>query len=379
MYNGELLAIVEAFKTWRHYLEGSRHEVLMLTNHNNLQQFMDTKSLSSKQVRWAQKLFCYHFQIDYCQGKANEAADTLFQYPQRSVEEEKTLRAENVKILHHLQSLLTNTSLSSLTVSKPNLSLLHQVLVCRTHVLPQLHHFWTSLQSDIAWNGLYASIGDMNLRLPKLQDNNKEAKMLRTGGLLKGWKDVKEVLQYQKLPYVPEIIRSEVINRHHNDLLSGHFGINKTKELVSQKYYWPSLKRDVESYVQGCDVCLALKTVRHKFYSDLQSLPVPTYRWKDLFMDFVTRLPLFSDWKSDSYDFIFVIVNQLTKMVYYKLVKVTISIPGLAEVIINVVIQYHGLPDSIISDWGAVFTSKFWSSLCHFLGIKRRLSIAFHA
>ena len=52
-HDGELLAIVEAFKTWRHYLEGSRHEVLVLTNHNNLRQFMNTKSLSSRQVRWA--------------------------------------------------------------------------------------------------------------------------------------------------------------------------------------------------------------------------------------------------------------------------------------------------------------------------------------
>ncbi len=50
-YNGELLAIVEAFKTWRHYLEGCKYEVLMLTNHNNLQRFMDMKSLSSRQVR----------------------------------------------------------------------------------------------------------------------------------------------------------------------------------------------------------------------------------------------------------------------------------------------------------------------------------------
>ena len=60
-HDGELLAIVEAFKTWRHYLEGSRHEVLVLTDHNNLRRFMDTKSLSSRQVRWAQKLSRYHF------------------------------------------------------------------------------------------------------------------------------------------------------------------------------------------------------------------------------------------------------------------------------------------------------------------------------
>ena len=49
-YNGKLLAIVKAFKTWRHYLEGCKHKVLVLTDHNNLRQFMDIKSLSSRQV-----------------------------------------------------------------------------------------------------------------------------------------------------------------------------------------------------------------------------------------------------------------------------------------------------------------------------------------
>ena len=47
-HNGELLAIIEAFKTWRHYLEDCKHEVLLLTNHNNLCWFMDTKNLGSR-------------------------------------------------------------------------------------------------------------------------------------------------------------------------------------------------------------------------------------------------------------------------------------------------------------------------------------------
>ena len=76
-HDGELLAIIEAFKTWRNYLERSQHEVLILTNHNNFCHFMKTKSLSSRQVRWTQKLFHYHFRIDYHQGKANRVADAL--------------------------------------------------------------------------------------------------------------------------------------------------------------------------------------------------------------------------------------------------------------------------------------------------------------
>ena len=50
----------------------------------------------------------------------------------------------------------------------------------------------------------------------------------------------------------------------------------------------------------------------------------------------------------------------------------------MAEVMIDVIVRHHGPPDSIMSDQGSVFTSKFWSSLCYFLGIKWRLSTAFH-
>ena len=61
IHNDEFLAIVEAFKTWCHYLEGCKHKVLVLTDYNNFRRFMDRKSLSSRQVCWAQDLSQYHF------------------------------------------------------------------------------------------------------------------------------------------------------------------------------------------------------------------------------------------------------------------------------------------------------------------------------
>ena len=95
-------------------------------------------------------------------------------------------------------------------------------------------------------------------------------------------------------------------------------------------------------------------------------------------MDFVTGLPISTNWKGDSYDSILVIVDRLTKMVHYKPVKVTIDASGVAEVILDVVVPHHGLLDSIVSDRGSLLNSKFWSSLCYFFGIKKRLSTAFH-
>ena len=109
----------------------------------------------------------------------------------------------------------------------------------------------------------------MDLRLPKLQDNDEEVKVLRARGLPEGWEEVEGVLQYQRLLYVPEIICSEVISHYHDDHLTGHFGIDKTRELVDRKYYWPSLRKNVENYVRGCDVCLVSKVVCHKPYGDL--------------------------------------------------------------------------------------------------------------
>ena len=186
------------------------------------------------------------------------------------------------------------------------------------------------------------------------------------------------MLHHQGLPFVPEAIRIKLISRHHDDPLAGYFGIKKTRKLLARKYYWPTPRYDVEAYVKSCDVCFASKAVRHKPYGNLQSLPVPTHWWKDLLIDFVNGLPISTDWKGDSYNSILVIVDRLTKMVHYEPVKLTIDASGLAGVIIDVVMSYHGLPNSIMTDRVFLFTSKFWSLLCYFLDIKRRLFTAFY-
>ena len=95
-------------------------------------------------------------------------------------------------------------------------------------------------------------------------------------------------------------------------------------------------------------------------------------------MDFVTGLPISTNWKEDSYDSILVIVDRHAKMMHYEPGKLNIDALGLAEIILDVVVRHYGLPNSIVSDRGSIFNSKFWSLLCYFLGIKCRLSTIFH-
>ena len=95
-------------------------------------------------------------------------------------------------------------------------------------------------------------------------------------------------------------------------------------------------------------------------------------------MNFITRLLISTNEKRESYNSILVIIDPLSKIVHYESVKVITNALGLAKVILNKVIWHHSLLNSIMSDKGLLSTSKFWLSLCCFLGIKRRLSTAFY-
>lgn len=123
---------------------------------------------------------------------------------------------------------------------------------------------------------------------------------------------------------------------------------------------------------------MASKASRYKPYDEFSLLLIPTYCQKDFSIDFITGLSVSFKCKGKTYNSILIIIDQLTKIVHYKLIKVTIDFLGLAKVSIDVIVRYYSLPNLIVSNHGSVFIFQLYSSLCYFLGIKRRLYIAFH-
>ncbi len=176
---------------------------------------------------------------------------------------------------------------------------------------------------------------------------------------------------YDSKQYIPKILRADLLERNHDDPLAGHFGIEKTPELLSRKYYWLKMRVNIEKYVQDSDICMSSKAQRHKSYGSIQALFVPIYKWKDLSMDFVTWLPKSKDWHGVEYYSILVIGNRLTKIIHYEPVFTTLDAEQLVDVLIETVIKYCGIPDSMVTDRGSLFISKFWSYLCYYLNIKR--------
>ena len=77
IYDKELLAIHEAFKHWRSYLEGATHVVLVMSDHKNLEYFTTTKVLTRRQARWSEYLSGFNNTIRYRPGKLGAKPDAL--------------------------------------------------------------------------------------------------------------------------------------------------------------------------------------------------------------------------------------------------------------------------------------------------------------
>ncbi|EUC55812.1 Transposon Tf2-1 polyprotein [Rhizoctonia solani AG-3 Rhs1AP] len=77
IYDKELLAIIRAFKEWRHLLEGTELPIQVLTNHKNLEYFTKGRELRGRHACWSMFLQDYNFQIVYRPGAQNGKADIL--------------------------------------------------------------------------------------------------------------------------------------------------------------------------------------------------------------------------------------------------------------------------------------------------------------
>lgn len=133
------------------------------------------------------------------------------------------------------------------------------------------------------------------------------------------------------------------------------------------------MKLAVSEFVKQCDVCQHAKHSNQHPLGLLQPLPVPAGAWQDITIDFVEGLPL-----SEGANTILVVVDRFTKYAHFIPMKHPFSAPQVARVFTDSIVKLHGMPRSIISDRGAIFTSHFWRQLFAKLAIKLKFTTAYH-
>ena len=151
-------------------------------------------------------------------------------------------------------------------------------------------------------------------------------------------------------------MREEIFEEAHFAAYNVHPGATKMYHNIRDLYWWDGLKKDVVDFVAKYLTCQQVKAEHQKPYGKLQPLPIPEWKWKRIAMDFVVGLPR----SKDGYDSISVIVDRLTKLSHFLLVKVNYSVAKLARLYIKHIVCLHRVPISIVSNGGPVFTSLFW-------------------
>jgi len=157
--------------------------------------------------------------------------------------------------------------------------------------------------------------------------------------------------------YVPDVpdLRLQVLNHKHDHPISGHFGQNKTLELIQREYAWPHMRDFIKDYCNSCTPCRQLKAPRHKPYGLLKQLLIPSRPWNSISMDFIEHLL-----PSLGFTAILVIVDRLTKQGIFVPSHVTITAAQLVELFVLHVFSKHGVPSHVTSDRGSEFVSHFF-------------------
>lgn len=183
---------------------------------------------------------------------------------------------------------------------------------------------------------------------------------------------------YRKI-YVPPGRRNEYIRRCHDLVTCGHGGEHATVERIKQHYYFPNMRKSVKEYIANCESCAMNKNTTHPPYGEIQLPKYPERAWQVVTIDWITKLPDSPEPGSTMvYDSIMVVTDRLTKYAYFTPYTEKSTAEDLAYWFNKVVISQHGMPEAVISDRDKWLTSKFWETLTDNLGIKRKITTAYH-
>ncbi|GKA08638.1 putative reverse transcriptase domain-containing protein [Tanacetum coccineum] len=169
-------------------------------------------------------------------------------------------------------------------------------------------------------------------------------------------------------------LRTVIMHESHKSKYSIHPGSDKMYQDMKKLYWWTNMKADIATYVSKCLTCAKVKAEHQRPSGLLVQPDIPQWKWDNITMDFVTKLPK----SSQGYDTILVIVDRLTKYAIFVPMRETDPLKKLARMYLKEVVMRHGIPFLIICDRDPRFASHFWRSLQKALGTNLDMSTAYH-
>jgi len=345
IYDKELLAIFEAFRQWRNYLEGSAHGVLSTLRPQELEYFATTKQLTRHQVGWSEYLSGFNYLIRYRAGRLGTKPDALTHhddvYPQ----------GENAYVL---ANPITFSPCSSWSVTVCNRLDSASLLVSIRH----------GLQTDpIAQSHL--------TRLRVGPDSTTTVPATASPDPRHSHKMATSFAIRTALCPRHQDIRLDVLRSHHDHRLAGHLASprqSRTSVVSSTGPEWLPSSPTTSTRVSVCS------RSKSSIISPLASSfpPIGERPWDSISMTSSRGYPCPTGMIQSGGS---VPPNQDGSV--HSTFR-DIDAEDLARIFLSQVFAKHGTPTDIVSDQGKHFISCFWRPLCQLLGIKANLSTAYH-
>ncbi|GJV95823.1 putative reverse transcriptase domain-containing protein [Tanacetum coccineum] len=324
----ELGAVVFALKIWRHNLYGTK--CMVFTDHKSLQHILDQKELNMRQRCWLELLSDYDCEIRYHPRKANVVADALSRK-----EWNKPLRVRAL-------------------VMTIGLNLPKQILNAQTKARKP-----ENIKNEDVGGMLIENLKDPEkLRTEKLEPRADRTLCLNGRSWLPCYGDLRTVIMHES----------------HKSKYSIHPGSDKMYQDMKKLYWWPNMKDDIATYVSKYLTCAKVKAEHQRPSGLLVQPDIPQWKWDNITMDFVTKLPK----SSQGYDTIWVIVDRLTKSEIFVPMREIGPMEKLARIYLKEVVTRYGIPVSFICDRDPRFASNFWRSLQKDLSTSLDMSTAYH-
>ncbi|GJZ11825.1 putative reverse transcriptase domain-containing protein [Tanacetum coccineum] len=229
----ELGVVVFALKMWRHYLYGTKYVVF--TDHKSLQHILDQKELNMRQRRWLELLSDYDCELHYHPGKANVMADAL----------SRKSRPKPLRVRALVMTI--------------GLNLLVQILNAQVEARKEENY----------------GTEDLCGMIKNLEPRADETLCLKN----RSW-----------IPCFGNL-RALIMHESHKSKYSIHPGSNKMYQDLKKLYWWPNMKAEIATHVSKCMTCAKVKAKYQKPFGLLVQPIIPIWKWENINMDFVTKLP----------------------------------------------------------------------------------------
>ena len=269
---------------------------MVYTDHKNLEYFNSTKVLNCRQARWAEILSEFDFVIVYRPGEKNGKADAL----SRRLDPELEGGSES-----HPEITFFKPGQLQVAEGEEVLLTRQVVIMAATKVDELKWHkdIMTAGKADPEWDRIRIALETGTLA------HGTEDYMLEDG-----------LVCFRRRVWIPAdtALKIKVTFESHDSKVAGHFGRDKTLELMKRNYYWPNMEDWVRNYVKTCDACQRNKTSKHAKYGALKPLDIPYAPWLNISMDFIVELP-----ESKGFNKIWVIVDRFSKMAHFIPLKKT--------------------------------------------------------